>query len=297
MRDERNYVYIGVEEQLKVSSCNQSQPLHLEINIDGMAVSSSAKTQIWPILVSVKGINSDPVLVAAYIGTNKPDPHQFLMDFVNEMEILMNRSSGLRVGDVFFTCDLPAKKLIKCCTSYTGYGSCDYCTVGGQHYKNRRIFINQSAALRTDEQFRTKEDTAHHCGDSPLLRLPIDMVNAFAIDYMHCICLGVCRRLLVYFFIIRGKGRLSLSTKNEVSNNLLNLSKFWPSEFSRKPRSLNDIKYWKATEFRSFLFYSGPIVLNKIPKRHYQLFLLLHCGISLLAGEITAEKLNKAIIF
>ena len=26
IRDERNYVYIGVEEQLKVSSCNQSQP-------------------------------------------------------------------------------------------------------------------------------------------------------------------------------------------------------------------------------------------------------------------------------
>ena len=32
------------------------------------------------------------------------------------------------------------------------------------------------------------------------------------------------------------------------------LKKCMPSEFARKQRSLNDIEYWKATEFRIFLY-------------------------------------------
>ena len=269
-------------------------PLNLEVNIDGMSVTKSSKSQIWPILVSVKEQGIEPALVAAYIGKEKPDPAILLNDFVDEMSTLMSRSSGFRAGNVSFTCDLPAKKMVKCCSSYTSYGSCDYCVVRGEHYKGRRIFLDQNAVLRTNEQFRSQVDRNFHTSNSPLLPLPIDMVNSFVIDYMHCVCLGVCRRLLFFFFILQGKGRLSRQVKSNVSLQLISLRECWPSEFSRKPRSLEELKFWKATEFRSFLLYSGPLVLKGLPKRHYQLFLLLHAGISLLCGDLSEQRIVEA---
>lgn len=40
-----------------------------------------------------------------------------------------------------------------------------------------------------------------------------------------------------------------------------------PSEFARRPRSINEVKLWKAVEFRNFLLYTGPIVLRYILKK------------------------------
>ena len=37
-----------------------------------------------------------------------------------------------------------------------------------------------------------------------------------------------------------------------------------PSEFYRKPRSLNDIHYWKVSECGQCILYEGPVVLNNI---------------------------------
>ena len=39
------------------------------------------------------------------------------------------------------------------------------------------------------------------------------------------------------------------------------LSRSFPQEINRNGRSINDFCRWKATEFRSFLLYSGPITL------------------------------------
>lgn len=37
-----------------------------------------------------------------------------------------------------------------------------------------------------------------------------------------------------------------------------------PLEFSRKPRSLNELSHWKATEFGLFILYLGSVVLKNI---------------------------------
>ena len=40
-----------------------------------------------------------------------------------------------------------------------------------------------------------------------------------------------------------------------------------PSEFSRQPRGLDEVKKWNATEYRQFLLYTGYLVLEGVLSR------------------------------
>ena len=92
------------------------------------------------------------------------------------------------------------------------------------------------------------------------------MVTQFPIDYMHLVCLGVTRRLLLFW----RKGPLHCVIAKE---------------FARKPRSLCEIDRWKATELRQFLLYTGPVVLRGyVSDAVYSNFLLLHVAISILVN-------------
>lgn len=75
------------------------------------------------------------------------------------------------------------------------------------------------------------------------------------------------------------------------------LKKCMPYEFSRKPRPLEEIKRWKATEFRQFFIYSGPLVLLNIFLPHhkdiYNLFLSLHVSLTILLSPSLHEHHNS----
>lgn len=75
--------------------------------------------------------------------------------------------------------------------------------------------------------------------------------------------------------------RISVQAKDNILQVLINLRNAVPKEFSRRPRSLNEIAYWKVTEFRQFLLYTGPIVLKTVLNRNvYTNFLTLHSYIN-----------------
>lgn len=66
-----------------------------------------------------------------------------------------------------------------------------------------------------------------------------------------------------------------------------------PIEFQRKPRSIFVYLKWKATEFRFFLLYCGPIVLKDIlPLKLYHHFLLLHVACRILCSDKLALTYN-----
>ena len=45
----------------------------------------------------------------------------------------------------------------------------------------------------------------------------------------------------------------------EITTSLLQFKKCVTNDFPRKPRGIEEVARWKATEFRQFLLYSGPV--------------------------------------
>lgn len=80
----------------------------------------------------------------------------------------------------------------------------------------------------------------------------------------------------------------------EINVILSSFNKQKPKEIHRAVRGLRDVKFWKATEFRSFLLYFGIVALrNHLPNDIYQHFLRLTCAARICYSE--AHKLYIGI--
>jgi hypothetical protein len=117
------------------------------------------------------------------------------------------------------------------------------------------------------------------------------MIKTFPIDYMHQLCLGVMRKLLLTW--IRGKREVKISAGQveTISNKLVDLKSCIPNTFARKPRSLADVDRWKATEFRQFLLYTGKIVLHgTLKQEQFEHFLCLSVASCILVCPTLAKS-------
>ena len=118
------------------------------------------------------------------------------------------------------------------------------------------------------------------------------MVSCFPLDYMHLVCLGVMRRLLYCWIEGPLAVRLDSKTVLLISKRLLQMVSCIPRDFVRKPRALFEIRMWKATEFRQFLLYTGPVALEGLlPKRLYDNFMLFSVSINLLCSPKLCKSL------
>ncbi|CAH1170530.1 unnamed protein product [Phaedon cochleariae] len=282
----------------------ESNIIEVNINIDGLPLSKSSGSQLYPILCNLYKNKNNVSAIGIYHGTEKPaDANDFLRYFVDDASIILNNGfmfSGIQyiIKIRGFICDVPAKSYIKYSRGHSGYQSCSKCSIEGIYFNNRICFPNyRNAVLRTDESFRQKQNENHHTGTSILETLPnIDMINNFPLDYMHLVCLGVVKKLIVNLWIGgRPSHKLSSLEISNISQNLLEQVSNIPREFNRKPRSLNEAKRWKATEFRQFLFYTGPVVLKHVlSKSKYKHFLSLHISMFILAGKALNHNIDYA---
>ena len=102
------------------------------------------------------------------------------------------------------------------------------------------------------------------------------MVSQFPLDYMHLVCLGVTRRLILLWMMGPLRVRIGSNMVRQISESLTSLAAYVPREFARKPSSLPEVKRWKATEFRQFLLYTEPVVLcHKLSDAMYKNFLFV----------------------
>lgn len=154
-------------------------------------------------------------------------------------------------------------------------------------WEGRVVFnSHENFRARTDEEFSQVLYEDPQTIKSPLIDAGIPCMSSFVLDYIHLICLGVVKRVLV--FLSRGPKVcwLSARQKDEISEKLNKLNGYMPSEFARQPRGLRELDRWKATEFRQFVLYTRPIVLRNVVSREvYTHFLTLTVALSILLSS------------
>lgn len=129
-------------------------------------------------------------------------------------------------------------------------------------------------------------------GLSPLMEIDsFKMTAGFIPRYQHSVCLGVTKQTTTLWldsnhhnedWFLGGK-------VSNIDQELLAINP--PLEVTRAPRSVKDRKFWKASEWRSFLLYYALPVLKDILKTKWNhlFFFFSFCYILLSSGCYQSE--------
>lgn len=238
------------------------------------------------------------MLVGVYKGKLKPcDPHLFMKNFVEEFVdiiqnggiIIRNRKSPVRIRS--FIADAPARSLILNHQGHMGTNACSKCRIKGIRSSRTMTFPGINCHQRTDEEYKMCLDEEHHRGESPLSALQMGLVSQVPYEYMHLVLLGVTKKIITAW--LEGKyaiSKLSGRQINILSTRLSVAKDYCPREFARRCRDIVEYKTFKATEFRTFLIYTGPIIISGVVTHNvYVHFLLLSCAIRILLSETSTD--------
>lgn len=173
--------------------------------------------------------------------------------------------------------------------NFNGKHGCLKCTVVGEysHLSNTVIFPKTDCPRRNNDDFRSKMYGQHHKYDSPLLELPIDMIEDFPVgDSLHLIDLGVMKRLITGW----RDGNFGKKVTKWCARDIEKFSQFMtscrmPKEIHRSVRTIDVLAHWKASEFRTFLYYLSFIILKDLLCTDaYHHFLLFFCAITIFSN-------------
>ena len=136
------------------------------------------------------------------------------------------------------------------------------------------------------------------------LTSPFNIIRGFAIDWMHCIPLGVTKYFLSQLLSEQSKSK-PFFIGNLLDKLTKRLSKIKPPHIiGRFPRSLDDLQNWKATEFKNWLLhYSLPVMYKILPPLYMLHWSLLVAAVGILCSEnisksglVTANQMLKDFV-
>lgn len=307
-------IYFGLHRCLDFickNSIELPEIINFDINVDGAPIFDNPyiSVSIWPILLvfkNIEGLENNVFPISIFCGSKKPDSLDFLDDFINEYNNMHDgftvQNKTIKLNLELIRMDVPAHSFLCQTKSHSGYNACFKCEIQGEYYAHKVIYpyIDEEITRRTNEAFRAQAQEEHHIGESSLVRIPeLDMIKQIPIDSMHCVHLGVMKKLLSIWFVTKPKSNKYLSNDcfKAVSESIKKLKGCLPSEFHRNLRSLDAINKYKAKELRMFLLYIGPFVLrNQLSKERFSHFLHLHTAVKILSDENHSRNNNMRIM-
>ncbi|CAC5414618.1 unnamed protein product [Mytilus coruscus] len=178
------------------------------------------------------------------------------------------------------TADLPARCLLCNSIQYNGSYSCWKCLQPGE-----TASVGKGRAHVYPFQM-----------DYPKSFPKFNSVNGIAIDYMHGLLLGV-QKLMIRLWFDKSFSTFPFNVHSAVEKVDERLLSFLPTlSITRLLRKIqNHIKYWKASEFKSFLLYYGaPVMFGILDRDRFSHYLnLVNASQILLMNGSTEEKLKN----
>lgn len=297
------YIHFGIEREIisYIETSSNVSKIAIQIACDGVPIYASKKSALWPVLGRIMPTKHVFIIGCFYGQYKASDCNNYMKFLVDDMNSAMQ--NGITVNGVTVSVelhsmifDLPARSMIMKTKGHTGYLCCLKCTVPGE-YRGNVCFPGINFVKRTNQSFRQQDDKNLHKGLSVLLEMEnFDPTKHVPEDPMHLIYIGVMNRL----FLLWKTGPLPYRFLTKVNSNLLSeylnsVGSYVPEEFPRKPRGIDDLCHWKATEFRFFLNYCGPIALLRVlteVDEVYKHFLELHVAVRLLCSEFDENVLQ-----
>ena len=137
-----------------------------------------------------------------YCGSKKPELNSFLFNFAKELtDFQTYKPIGdfyVKISSCVFVCDSPARSFLQAVKGHSGYNACPYCRIEGE-YIGRKIFFPPTPGIEqriTVVYSEMKE--SNQISISPLQNL-VSLRNNFPPDYLHTVCLGVVKRLILSY--------------------------------------------------------------------------------------------------
>lgn len=306
---------------------SQTYNISFTVNTDGVnKFSSSRAGHLWPVYIMINELPKEhrfkkKFIIPAYIYCDKQDPN--MLTFLNPLVEKLNtlNATGIHVSDsadgninvrcMLFvaTADLPARADLMNMKRFNGKCACHLCKSEGKGYGPNNIHrywpYEQNLEKRTHEdqvkyasKATQKQAVMGVKGHSVFTKLlyPFDLVRSFAIDWMHCVCLGVVKYIMQLQMSDVNKGKVFYigAKKASMSHKLLSIKP--PDIVGRLPRSLEDLKHWKATELNNWLLHYSVAVLHQIlnPLYIFHWSLLVGAIGILCSDSISNEDLRQA---
>ena len=309
-----SYYHFGVEKELtrNLSVYKElKETVQLQFNIDGLPLFRSSPVDFWPILCrAFLGRSVTSVFpVGLFCGKSKPSSvDEYLNLFLLELNAILQ--NGIYINDVqvqvrvhSFVCDAPARQYVKKVKGHLGYDACERCEIHGERNDGNEPgikFVDVNCPLRTNDSFRCNSypnhQKTHECA-SPLTKLSIDMIRDFPLDYMHLVLLGVVKRMLrlwlgtTDFHVTKYSCNFRLlarASSHIISQRVKVCAECVSSEFQRRPRQMDENKFFKAKEFRTLLLYTFPYVFMGLFTNNSQVydhFMLLVVAFRIMLGR------------
>ena len=288
---------------------SQLYNISFTINTDGVNKYSSSKAgHLWPVYIMINELPKEhrfkkKFIIPAYIYCDKHDPNMltYLNPLVEKLNVL--NATGIHVpdsadGDINVRCMLfEATADLMNMKRFNGKCACHLCKSEGSGYGTNNI--HRYWPYKQSPEKRTHEDQVQYASKATIKQAvmgvkghsyPFDLVRSFAIDWMHCVCLGVVRYIMQkqmsdgnqenVFYI--GAKKASMSRK------LLLIKP--PDIVGRLPRPIEDLQHWKATELKNWLLhYSVTVLYNSLSPLY-----IFHWSLVRAIGSFCSDSISNA---
>jgi hypothetical protein len=291
------------------------EQLGVFFNTDGITPFKSSRLTIWPIYLAfanlppcVRTNKANLVTCAFWVGQNKPpmeiflQPLKVLLSRLGRTGVALSSTRIVRLQPLFGVLDLIAKAPALNMKQFNGTNGCPACLHPGVWERTRLYLPGYEYSLRTNESIvqdagkaERDQEIVNGIKGHSILSGVVNLATGFPTDYMHCVLEGVMKRLLEVWVKGHTLGCYIGRRLKEIDPQLLRQCP--PHDFTRAPRSIkNHRRYWKASEFRTFLlYYSLPLLVCVLPPLYFHHFGLLVCAMHiLLQSQVSNTQIQAA---